>query len=93
MFTFAQPNPDASSPAAKFASGAAAAGEPWISYFTPLEVEAMLGGLGFPTIRFLSRDEAAQRYFAGRRDQLTEPRRVSIASATPNWLRGRQECR
>lgn len=82
VFTFAQPNPDPTSPGAKLAEGAASVGEPWISYFTPGEVEAMLRSLGFSIVQFLSRDEAAQRYFANRVDGLAAPRRVSIVLAS-----------
>jgi methyltransferase (TIGR00027 family) len=81
VFTFAQPNPDATSAGAKFAEGAASVGEPWISYFTPDEVGGMLGSLGFSAVRLLSREEAVERYFHGRSDGLAAPRRVSIASA------------
>ncbi|AHG93362.1 methyltransferase (plasmid) [Gemmatirosa kalamazoonensis] len=82
VLTFAQPNPDATSGADRLAGGAAAVGEPWISYFTPEDVAAMLRSLGFSGARFLSREEAAHRYYAGRADGLSAPRRVSIVSAT-----------
>lgn len=82
VFTFAQPNPDAESPGAKLAEGAASLGEPWISYFTPDDVGTMLRSLGFSDARFLSREEAVRRYYAGRADGLPAPRRVSIVIAT-----------
>jgi len=81
VFTFAQPNLDPASGAAKLAEGAASAGEPWISYFTPEEVDEMLRSLGFSDARFLSREEAERRYYANRTDGLAVPSRVSIATA------------
>jgi methyltransferase (TIGR00027 family) len=82
VFTFAQPNPDPASGAARLAEGAASAGEPWISYFTPEEVGAMLRSLGFSDATFLSREEAERRYYANRTDGLEVPRRVSIVTAS-----------
>jgi methyltransferase (TIGR00027 family) len=81
VFTFAPPNPDTGSAAAKIAEGAASAGEPWISYFTPEEVGAMLRSLGFSDASFLSREEAVRRYYANRTDGFAAPRRVSIVTA------------
>ena len=43
-------------------------GEPWISYFTPEELGAMLRSLGFADASFLSREEAERRYYANRTD-------------------------
>jgi len=82
VFTFAEPNPDPASPAARLAAGAASIGEPWISYFTPEEVGAMLRSLGFSDARFLSREEAVRRYYANRTDGFAVPRRVSIVTAS-----------
>src|SRR3954452_2098755 len=80
--TFVRPNPDPASAAAKLAESAASAGEPWISYFTPEEVGAMLRSLGFSDARFLSREEAERRYYANRTDGFAVPRRVSIVTAS-----------
>ena len=82
VFTFAQPNPDPASAGARIAESAAGVGEPWISYFTPDDVETMLRSLGFATVRFLSTGEADERYFSGRADGLMAPRRGSIVSAS-----------
>jgi methyltransferase (TIGR00027 family) len=79
--TFVQPNPDPASGAAKLAEGSASIGEPWISYFTPEEIGALLRSLGFSEVSFLSREEAERRYFANRTDGFTAPPRVSIFTA------------
>lgn len=68
--------------ASRLAGGSASAGEPWLSYFTPDELGAMLESLGFSGIRFLSREEAEQRYYANRTDGFAAPGRVSIAAAS-----------
>jgi len=69
------------SAASKLAEGSASGGEPWVSYFTPDELGAMLRSLGFSDARFLSREEAERRYYANRTDGFTAPPRVSIAAA------------
>ena len=76
VFTFAQPR----GPGPSLADRAAAAGEPWLSYFDPDELRDVLTGAGFSAVDFLGVAEAA-RYLAGRTDSLAAPRRVSIASA------------
>jgi methyltransferase (TIGR00027 family) len=78
--TFVQPNPDPAA-AAKLAEGSASVGEPWISYFTPEELGAMLRSLGFSDASFLSREEAERRYYANRTDGFPVPLRVSIVTA------------
>lgn len=78
VFTFAHTD----SMNSKLAAGSASAGEPWISYFTPDELQAMLQSLGFSHASFLSREEAERRYFANRTDGFTAPPRVSIVAAT-----------
>ena len=78
VFTFAQPRA-AGTPSV--ADRAAAVGEPWQTFFSPAELEQVLLDAGFSAVRFLSTEDAAE-YFAGRRDALTAPRRVSIAVAT-----------
>ena len=82
VFTFVQPNPDPASGAAKLAEGSAAGGEPWVSYFTPDELGAMLRSLGFSDASFLSREEAERRYYANRTDGFAAPPRVSIVIAS-----------
>jgi methyltransferase (TIGR00027 family) len=78
VFTFAHTE----SAASRIAQGSASAGEPWVSFFTPDEVEAMLRSLGFSGASFLSREEAERRYYADRADGFTAPPRVSVVSAT-----------
>lgn len=84
VLTFVQPpEPDEQGAAGRFlAERAAALGEPWLSYFEPSEIEAVLRGHGFSDIRFLTRDAAMRQYYAERRDGLLPPRRISIVSAT-----------
>ncbi|HEX5725779.1 MAG TPA: class I SAM-dependent methyltransferase [Longimicrobiaceae bacterium] len=77
VFTFAHTE----SATSKLAEGSASAGEPWISYFTPDELGAMLRSLGFSDARFLSREEAERRYYANRADGFAAPPRVSIVTA------------
>jgi methyltransferase (TIGR00027 family) len=82
VLTFAQP-PGPDDQGARFiAERAAAAGEPWISYFAPAEIESVLREHGFADVRFLTRDDAMRQYYADRRDDLLPPRRISIVSAT-----------
>jgi methyltransferase (TIGR00027 family) len=81
VLTFARPPAPDDAGALAFAEGAARLGEPWISYFTPEELEALLRELGFSDVWFLSREEAVARFYTNRRDTLIPPRRVSIASA------------
>jgi methyltransferase (TIGR00027 family) len=82
VLTYAQP-PEPGDPAGGFfAERAAAIGEPWLSYFTPPEVAALLTSHGFSAVRFLTRDDAERQYYAGRGDGLPPPRRISIVSAT-----------
>lgn len=78
VFTFAQPRPEG---VPSIADRAAAVGEPWRTFFTAAELEPVLLNAGFSAVQFLSVADAA-RYFAGRRDALAAPRRVSIAVAT-----------
>jgi O-methyltransferase involved in polyketide biosynthesis len=56
-------------------------GEPWQTFFTPVELESVLRSARFSAVRSVSVEDAA-RYFAGRHDALAAPRRVSIAVAT-----------
>jgi methyltransferase (TIGR00027 family) len=52
------------------ASGARAAGTPFISFFTPDEMVALAREAGFRDARVVSGVDLAQRYFAGRSDGL-----------------------
>lgn len=52
------------------ARGAAAAGTPWISFYTPDELEAVAREQGFTRVRCLSTHHIAARYLADRADGL-----------------------
>lgn len=82
VLTFS-PRPGQDDPAAgpTLAERAAEAGEPWISYFEPEEIEQKLRRFGFSTVEFLTPDESRQRYFRDRADELPPPRRTTIVSA------------
>jgi methyltransferase (TIGR00027 family) len=84
VLTFAQPpEPDEQGAGVRFfAERSAEAGEPWISYFEPAEIEGVLRGHGFSEVQFYTREAAMREYFADRSDGLLPPRRVSIVSAT-----------
>ncbi len=77
VLTFARPREGAD----PIADGAARAGEPWLSYFTPDELTTVLRGHGFSDVRFLARDDAFRRYYATRRDGLLPPQHVSLCTA------------
>ena len=50
--------------------GARASGTPFVSFFTPDEVETMARDAGFVGTRLVPGEELAERYFAGRPDGL-----------------------
>jgi methyltransferase (TIGR00027 family) len=75
VLTFAQPE------GSGLADLAAAAGEPWITRFTPLGMETKLRETGFSRVAFLEPEEAAARYYQDRSDGLPPPRRISTALA------------
>ena len=78
VLTFAQPPaPDEAGPR-ELARQAGEAGEPWISYFTRDEIDAVLRDAGFARVEALSVEDAA-RYFDG--SSLPAPRRASITAA------------
>ena len=54
-------------------ANAAAAGEPWLSFFEPQELQSRLRESGFTRVEHLSPNEANARYFAGRSDGLRVP--------------------
>jgi methyltransferase (TIGR00027 family) len=60
---------------------AASVGEVFRSHFSTDGLEAKLREFGFTDVWFLTPDAAAERYFKGRRDDLSPPRRTSIARA------------
>ncbi len=81
-FSFASPRPrrPAGAPPS-LAERAAAAGEPWLSYFEPAALEALLRRTGFSAVDFLTPAQAQARYYTGRTDGLMAPERISIGSA------------
>ncbi len=68
--------------AGTLAALAARAGEPWISYFEPDELDRKLRDFGFAKHEFLTPEQAQATYFSGREDALPAPTRTSIVSAT-----------
>lgn len=80
-FTFAQPDERATPrDTPTLAERAASVGEPWLSYFTPDQIERKLRASGFSSVDFLTPELAASAYFVGRRDGLPAPRRTSMVS-------------
>jgi methyltransferase (TIGR00027 family) len=55
--------------------------EPFVSFFTPEEMEDALHKAGFDAIHFLTPEEIGSRYFSSRPADLPRPRRVGILSA------------
>jgi len=55
------------------ARGAQASGTPFISFFTPAEMQALAREAGFREAQHVSAASLAQRYFAGRTDGLRPP--------------------
>jgi methyltransferase (TIGR00027 family) len=62
------------------AESAAARGEPWLTRFDQMDLRQELLNCGFSEVAFLSKDEAARRYYQGRRD-LPAPRKVRLCMA------------
>lgn len=83
VYTFAQPRQPLDSPSERrsLADSSAAVGEPWLSYFTPEQLDAKLRRFGFSDVYFLTSDEARRRYFTGRNDGLSPGKRTSIGGA------------
>src|SRR5262249_42461104 len=56
-------------------------GEPWLSFFTPAEAEALLRRCGFGELDHFGPAEALRTYFAGRPDvRLGMPQRLLVAT-------------
>jgi methyltransferase (TIGR00027 family) len=55
------------------AAGAAARGEPWVTFFEPAELTSQLRELGFTCVEHFSPADANIRYFAARGDGLRVP--------------------
>lgn len=53
--------------------GARASGTPFLSFFTPPEMQALARDAGFKEARHVSAEDLARRYFAGRTDGLRPP--------------------
>jgi len=79
VITFLQP-PEGSTPSHELAKLVAAAGEPFISRFTPECFEKKLRAAGFNKICFLTHDLSAP-YFHEKGSSLLNPRQTSILSA------------
>jgi methyltransferase (TIGR00027 family) len=62
--------------------GARAAGTPFISFYTPEEMTALAGQVGFPDARHVSAPALNERYFAGRTDGLRTARGEELLVAT-----------
>jgi methyltransferase (TIGR00027 family) len=77
--TFRQPLDDASS---MLAARVSDLGEPFVSFFTPGEIEAKLRRNGFSGIDFLTPEKAAALYFAPPRNDLPVPGKTSILCAS-----------
>lgn len=53
--------------------GARASGTPFVSFFTPAEIQDLAHDAGFDEARHVSAVDLTQRYFAGRTDGLRPP--------------------
>ena len=60
---------------------AEAAGEPWISFIDPPELQDKLKSFGFSDIHFLEPEEARQLYYMDERIRLPVPKKSSIVRA------------
>jgi methyltransferase (TIGR00027 family) len=75
VFTFSQGGVNS------LAQDAAAAGEPWRSYYDPEALGAELSSAGFSQVTFLSPETAKELYYRDRSDALPPPRRITIGRA------------
>ena len=78
VLTFASLPGNARSP---FDQRAASLGEPWVSYFESGALEAKLRSTGFSDVEFLSPEEAEERYFRQRPQDLPVPTHTNIVGA------------
>lgn len=60
----------------------AASGEPWISRYTPDDLQQSLRDMGFSTVDYLCPEIAQARYFRNRHDELRAPRVEQLMRAT-----------
>jgi methyltransferase (TIGR00027 family) len=85
VFTFVQPpesevgSVDDSS--SLLAQRVASVGEPFVSYFEPVALEAILRGIGFSKVEFLTPAKAEEQYFQQRPGDLPVPRLTDIVCA------------
>ena len=77
--TFRQPLDPASSILADIVSKL---GEPYVSFFTPDQIEAKLRDAGFSDIDFLTPERAEALYFTPSRNDCRRPRGTTILSAS-----------
>ena len=63
------------------AARVAAAGEPWLTYFRPSELEEELRSCGFTRIEWLTAEEATRRYWTNSTISLPAPARSSLVRA------------
>jgi len=63
------------------AARVAAAGEPWLTYFRPSELEEELRSCGFTRIDWLTAEEATRRYWTNSAISLPAPERCSLVRA------------
>jgi methyltransferase (TIGR00027 family) len=66
-------DPDVRPGVERAAAGARASGTPFISFFTPAEMLQMARDAGFKKVEHVSAAALAERYFAGRTDDLRPP--------------------
>jgi O-methyltransferase involved in polyketide biosynthesis len=59
----------------------AARGEPWLSFFEPVDLAAQVKRLGFTQVWDFGAEEANLRYFAGRTDELRIPNAEGLLRA------------
>lgn len=80
--TFMQPlEPGSDGERQALARRVAESSEPFVSFFTPVEMEAKLRRSGFDAVHFLTPDEIRERYYNGRPADLPLPRRLGILTA------------
>lgn len=60
-------------------------GEPWLSYYEPTHMGALLHALGFKDVEHFSPERACERYFRGRADGLLPPGTYHLVKAS--WYR------
>jgi methyltransferase (TIGR00027 family) len=67
---------------ATLAGNSAKLGEPWLSFFKPAEMEAVLRQAGFSSVEHFGPEEAHERYLRGRTDGSRVPGYFRMAKAT-----------